>query len=165
MVGVRNYAIVTASYWSFMVTDGALRMLVLLHFNQLGYSPLQLSLLFVLYEAMGMVTNLAGGWIATRFGLTLTLYTGLLLQATALLVLSGLDPTWSEASSVIFVLLVQGVSGVAKDLSKTSAKSAIKKVVPENSHSTLFAWVEFLVWAKYCELSLGPGRPVSHAGS
>ena len=32
MAGARNYAVVTASYWSFTLTDGALRMLVLLHF-------------------------------------------------------------------------------------------------------------------------------------
>ena len=48
----RNYAIVTAAYWGFTLTDGALRMLVLLHFYRLGYSPFNLAFLFLLYEAM-----------------------------------------------------------------------------------------------------------------
>src|SRR3546814_8901845 len=96
MVNIRNYAIVTAAYWSFMLTDGALRMLVLLHFHTLGYSPFQLATLFLLYEFMGMVTNLVGGWIAARFGLTLTLYWGLGLQVIALLALSALNPSRSE---------------------------------------------------------------------
>ncbi len=63
---LRNYALVTASYWAFTLTDGALRMLVLLHFHQLGYSPVQLAFLFLLYECCGFVTNLMGGWIGSR---------------------------------------------------------------------------------------------------
>lgn len=148
MVSIRNYAIVTAAYWSFMLTDGALRMLVLLHFNTLGYTPFQLATLFLLYEFMGIVTNLLGGWIAARFGLTLTLHWGLGLQITALLTLSTLDPSWPEAASVAFVLIVQGVSGVAKDLSKMSSKSAVKLVVPEDAHSALFKWVAVLTGSK-----------------
>src|SRR3546814_4144487 len=90
-----------------MLTDGALRMLVLLHFNTLGYSPFQLATLFLLYEFMGIVTNLLGGWIAARFGLTLTPHWGLGLQIVALLALSALDPSWPEAASVAFVLVVR----------------------------------------------------------
>src|SRR3546814_3401962 len=136
MVNIRNCAIVTAEYLSFMLTDGALRMLVLLHFNTHGYSPFQLATLFLLYEFMGIVTNLLGGWIAARFGLTLTLHWGLGLQIVALLALSALDPSWPEAASVAFVLVVQGVSGVAKDLSKMSSKSAVKLVVPEEDRKS-----------------------------
>ncbi len=67
--GARDYAIVTAAYWGFTLTDGALRMLVLLHFYQLGYSPFTLAFLFLLYEAAGVVANLVGGWLATRYGI------------------------------------------------------------------------------------------------
>src|SRR3546814_14688066 len=98
-----------------MPTDGALRMLVLLHFHTLGFSPVQLAYLFLLYEFMGIVTNLSAGWIAARFGLISTLYAGLLLQIVALAALTRLDPGWTMLTSVAFVMLVQGASGVAKD--------------------------------------------------
>ena len=116
--GFAAYIAVTAAYWAFMLTDGALRMLVLLHFNSLGFSPVQLAYLFILYEVAGVVTNLSAGWIAARFGLTSTLYVGLGLQVIALLALAQLDPAWSVAASVVFVMSVQGLSGVAKDLAK-----------------------------------------------
>ena len=148
MSDIRNYAVVTLAYWGFMVTDGALRMLVLLHFHTLGYTPFQLATLFLLYEFMGMVTNLIGGWVASRFGLKLTLYTGLSLQIAALLALSVLDPNWPEWMSVLYVLIVQGVSGAAKDFSKMSSKSAIKLVVAEDAHGTLFKWVALLTGSK-----------------
>jgi len=148
MTGIRDYGIVTAAYWGFTLTDGALRMLVLLHFHTLGYTPFQLATLFVLYEVMGMVTNLFGGWLGARHGLKLTLHLGLSLQVAALLALSMLDPAWPLAWSVTYVLLVQGVSGIAKDLTKMSSKSAIKLVVPEGAHSTLFKWVALLTGSK-----------------
>ena len=94
------YIAVTAAYWAFMLTDGALRMLVLLHFHTLGFTPVQLAYLFVLYEIAGMVTNLSAGWLAARFGLTSTLYAGLALQVIALLALSQLDPGWTVGLSV-----------------------------------------------------------------
>jgi predicted MFS family arabinose efflux permease len=146
--GLRNYAIVTAAYWGFTLTDGALRMLVLLHFYRLGYSPFELALLFLLYEFMGIVTNLLGGWIGARVGLRLTLEAGLGLQVAALLALSALDPAWPKAASVLYVLAVQGLSGIAKDLTKMSSKSAIKLVVPEGSTSQLFKWVARLTGSK-----------------
>ena len=141
------YITVTAAYWAFMLTDGALRMLVLLHFHTLGFSPVQLAYLFLLYEFMGMVTNLSAGWIAARFGLTLTLYLGLGIQVMALVALSQLDPTWSIAASVVFVMCVQGLSGVAKDLSKMSAKSAVKVLAPKEGGG-LFRWVAVLTGSK-----------------
>ncbi|MBT5666506.1 MAG: organoarsenical effux MFS transporter ArsJ [Rhodospirillaceae bacterium] len=148
MSGLRNYGVVTAAYWGFTLTDGALRMLVLLHFHALGYTPFELALLFVLYEFMGVVTNLTGGWVAARFGVKLTLTGGLALQISALLALSMLDTQWSKLASVMYVLAVQGVSGVAKDLSKMSAKSAIKLVVPDDAHAQLFKWVALLTGSK-----------------
>ncbi len=144
--GFAAYIAVTAAYWAFMLTDGALRMLVLLHFNSLGFSPVQLAYLFVLYEIAGVVTNLSAGWIAARFGLTSTLYAGLTLQVVALLALTQLDPAWSVAASVVFVMLVQGLSGVAKDLAKMSSKSAVKLLVPEGDG--LFRWVALLTGSK-----------------
>lgn len=144
--GLRAYAAVTAAYWAFMLTDGALRMLVLLHFNSLGFSPVQLAWLFLLYELAGIVTNLSAGWLGARFGLTSTLYAGLGLQIGALVALAMLDPSWSIPASVAFVMAVQGVSGVAKDLAKMSSKSAVKVLAPPGDG--LFRWVALLTGSK-----------------
>jgi MFS family permease len=151
---IRAYAAVTAAYWAFMLSDGALRMLVLLHFNGLGFSPVQLAWLFLLYELAGIVTNLAAGWLAARFGLAATLYSGLALQIGALLALAQLDPGWGIAASVVFVMVVQGVSGVAKDLAKMSSKSAVKLLAPEGE-GTLFRWVAALTGSKNAVKGLG----------
>ena len=140
--------VVTASYWGFTLTDGALRMLVLLYFHTLGYSPLQLAFLFLLYELMGIITNLVGGWVGARFGLKITLFLGLALQITALMGLSALDNNWSEVISISYVLVVQGLSGVAKDLCKMSSKSAVKLIVSKNNHSELFKLVSILTGSK-----------------
>ncbi len=144
---LRAYAAVTAAYWAFMLSDGALRMLVLLHFNSLGFTPIQLAWLFLLYEVAGIATNLAAGWLAARFGLAATLYAGLALQIAALAALAQLDPTWGIAASVAFVMAVQGVSGIAKDLAKMSSKSAVKLLAPSEGGG-LFRWVAFLTGSK-----------------
>lgn len=139
---IRNYLIVTASYWAFTLVDGALRMLVLFHFFKLGYSPFTLAFLFLLYEIAGIVSNLAGGWLATRFGIPRMLAIGQLLQICGLLMLSALDPAWTIAVSVAWVVAAQGIAGVAKDLTKTASKSAIKAVFADGSKQlfTLVAW-------------------------
>lgn len=152
--GLKAYIAVTGAYWAFMLTDGALRMLVLLHFHTLGFSPIQLAYLFVLYEIMGMITNLSAGWLAARFGLKSTLYAGLGLQVIALTALTQLSPTWSVAASVAFVMSVQGLSGVAKDLSKMSSKSAVKLLAP-NEEGALFRWVAILTGSKNAVKGLG----------
>lgn len=152
--GLAAYMTVTAAYWAFMLTDGALRMLVLLHFNTLGFSPVQLAYLFLLYEFMGIVTNLSAGWIAARFGLTFTLYVGLAIQIVALAALAQLDPSWGITASVIFVMSVQGLSGVAKDMSKMSAKSAVKILAPKEGGG-LFRWVAILTGSKNAVKGLG----------
>ncbi len=152
--GFSAYIAVTASYWAFMLTDGALRMLVLLHFHTLGFSPVQLAYLFVLYEVAGIVTNLSAGWIAARFGLTFTLYAGLGLQVLALLALAQLDPAWAIGASVVFVMLVQGASGVAKDLAKMASKSAVKLLAPDGQ-AGLFRWVALLTGSKNAVKGLG----------
>ena len=152
--GLSAYIAVTAAYWAFMLTDGALRMLVLLHFHTLGFSPVQLAYLFILYEVAGMVTNLSAGWIAARFGLTTTLYAGLSLQVVALLALAQLDPSWSIPASVAFVMCVQGASGVAKDLAKMSSKSAVKLLAPSGDGG-LFRWVAILTGSKNAVKGVG----------
>ncbi|WP_084863326.1 organoarsenical effux MFS transporter ArsJ [Salibaculum halophilum] len=152
--GLTAYIAVTAAYWAFMLTDGALRMLVLLHFHTLGFTPVQLAYLFVLYEIAGMVTNLCAGWIAARFGLTSTLYAGLGLQVVALVALAQLDPGWAVGLSVVYVMLVQGASGVAKDLAKMSSKSAVKVLAPA-ARGGLFRWVAVLTGSKNAVKGLG----------
>jgi predicted MFS family arabinose efflux permease len=147
-ISVRNYAIVTAAYWAFTLTDGALRMLVLLHFNQLGYTPVQLAFLFLLYEFFGIVTNLVGGWVASRTGLRFTLVLGLVLQVVALALLALLNREWSVVLSVAYVMGCQALSGIAKDLTKMSAKSAVKVLVPKGDDSGLFKWVAVLTGSK-----------------
>jgi len=151
---LRAYAAVTAAYWAFMLSDGALRMLVLLHFNSLGFTPVQLAWLFLLYELAGIVTNLAAGWLAARFGLAATLYTGLGLQIVALAALAQLEPSWGVAASVAFVMAVQGLSGVAKDLAKMSSKSAVKLLAAQGDGS-LFRWVAALTGSKNAVKGLG----------
>lgn len=148
MIGLRQYAIVTAAYWAFTLTDGALRLLVLLHFHDLGYSPVQLAFLFLLYEFFGIITNLVGGWLAARTGLRFTLVLGLALQVVALGLLALLERSWSESLSVAYVMACQSLSGIAKDLTKMSAKSAVKVLVPSGDDSGLFKWVAILTGSK-----------------
>lgn len=152
---IRNYALVTASYWGFTLTDGALRMLVLLHFHQLGYTPVNLAFLFLLYEFFGIVTNLFGGWIGSRFGLRVTLFAGLAIQVVALIMLSFVSVAWLLWVSVAYVMTAQALSGIAKDLTKMSSKSAIKLLVPEGNDSALFKWVAILTGSKNALKGLG----------
>ncbi len=147
-VDLRSYGLVTAAYWGFTLTDGALRMLVLLYFHQLGYSPFEVALLFVLYEFFGVVTNLVGGWIGARFGLKLTLFSGLGFQILALAMLALLPAAWPQWAAVLYVMGSQSLSGIAKDLTKMSSKSAIKLVVPANAEGSLFKWVAILTGSK-----------------
>jgi predicted MFS family arabinose efflux permease len=144
-VKLRNYVLVTTGYWAFTLTDGALRMLVLLYFNELGYSPVAIAFLFLLYEFMGIITNLIGGWVGARTGLNRTLLVGLGLQVVALVGLTFQDPSWVEWASVAFVMGLQALSGVAKDLTKMSSKSAVKFMAGEGS---LFRLVAMLTGSK-----------------
>ena len=152
--GTRNYAIVTAAYWGFTLSDGALRMLVLLHFYRLGYSPFTLAFLFLLYEAMGVVANLVGGWLATRYGIARMLAVGLATQIAGFLLLSALSPSWTVALSVAWVVGAQGICGVAKDLTKTASKSAIK-LTAGSASGQLFKWVAFFTGSKNAMKGVG----------
>ena len=141
---IRQYLIVTGNYWAFTLTDGALRMLVVLHFHQLGYSPLDIALLFLFYEFFGVVTNLFGGWLGARIGLNRTMNIGLGLQVVALSML--LVP--SAMLTVLWVMLAQALSGIAKDLNKMSAKSSVKQLVPVGAEGRLYKWVAILTGSK-----------------
>lgn len=141
---VRQYLIVTGNYWAFTLTDGALRMLVVLYFHQLGYSALEVAMLFLFYELFGVVTNLFGGWLGARFGLNRTMNIGLGLQIAALSMLL-IPPHWL---SLVWVMVAQALSGIAKDLNKMSAKSTIKLLVPDNQQGQLYRWVAILTGSK-----------------
>lgn len=143
MNNIQQYALVTTNYWAFTLTDGALRMLVLLFFYQLGYSPLAIAMLFLFYEFFGIVTNLVGGWLGARLGLNVTMNIGLSIQIIALLMLTV--PT--EWLGVIYVMAAQALSGIAKDLNKMSAKSSIKSLA-SNGDGTLYKWVTLLTGSK-----------------
>lgn len=141
---VRQYLLITGNYWGFTLTDGALRMLVLLHFHTLGFSPLAIASLFLFYEFFGVVTNLLGGWLAARFGLNKTMNVGLGLQIFALALLLVPD----QLLSISWVMAAQALSGIAKDLNKMSAKSSVKLLVASEAHGRLFRWVALLTGSK-----------------
>ncbi|MBN7770206.1 organoarsenical effux MFS transporter ArsJ [Marinobacter daepoensis] len=141
---IRQYLVITGNYWAFTLTDGALRMLVVLHFHQLGYSPLAIALLFIFYELFGVVTNLVGGYLGARLGLNRTMNIGLFLQIVALLMLA----VPAAALTVPWVMAAQALSGIAKDLNKMSAKSGIKLLVPDEQQGRLYKWVAILTGSK-----------------
>ncbi|MCQ4310406.1 organoarsenical effux MFS transporter ArsJ [Pseudomonas stutzeri] len=141
---IRQYLIVTGNYWAFTLTDGALRMLVVLHFHTLGYTPLQIAALFLFYEIFGVITNLVGGYLGARLGLNRTMNIGLALQVVALLMLT-VPATWL---TIPWVMGAQALSGIAKDLNKMSAKSSIKLLVPGDQQGTLYKWVAILTGSK-----------------
>lgn len=151
---VRQYMLITGNYWAFTITDGALRMLVVLHFHQLGYSPFEIAMLFLFYEAFGVVTNLVGGWLGARLGLNRTMNMGLAIQVVAL----GMLLVPAGMLTVVWVMIAQALSGIAKDLNKMSAKSAVKVLVPSdsaNANSALYRWVAMLTGSKNALKGLG----------
>lgn len=142
--GLRNYLVVTGGYWAFTVTDGAIRMLVVLYFHLLGYSPFEVAMLFLFYEFFGVVTNLVGGWLGARIGLNLTMHIGMGMQVVALLALT-VPEAWL---TVPWVMAAQALSGIAKDLNKMSAKASVKTMAGSGGESKLFRWVAILTGSK-----------------
>jgi len=150
--GLRHYFTVTGGYWAFTITDGALRMLVVLYFHSLGYSPFEVAMLFLFYEFFGIVTNLVGGWLGTRIGLNLTMHIGMAMQVVALAMLM-VPENWL---SVAYVMLAQALSGIAKDLNKMSAKASVKTLLPKQSaESALFKWIAVLTGSKNALKGIG----------
>jgi len=147
---LRNYLIITGGYWTFTITDGAIRMLVVLYFHLLGYSPFEVAMLFLFYEFFGIVTNLVGGWLGSRIGLNMTMHIGMGLQVLALTLLMAPE----TYLSVAYVMFAQALSGIAKDLNKMAAKASVKTLLPKNSAdenqqaSKLFKWVALLTGSK-----------------
>ena len=141
---IKQYLVITGNYWAFTLTDGALRMLVVLYFHQLGYSPLNIAMLFLFYEIFGVITNLVGGWLGARLGLNKTMNIGLAIQIIAL----GMLVVPAEMLTVIYVMAAQALSGIAKDLNKMSAKSSIKLLVPVGAEGKLYQWVAILTGSK-----------------
>ena len=141
---IRQYMVVTGNYWAFTLTDGALRMLVVLYFHGLGYSPLEIAMLFLFYEIFGVITNLVGGWLGARLGLNKTMNVGLFLQIVALSLL--LVP--ASLLTVPWVMAAQALSGIAKDLNKMSAKSSIKLLAPADAQGQLYKWIAILTGSK-----------------
>ncbi len=141
---IRQYMLVTGNYWAFTLTDGALRMLVVLYFYDLGYSPLEIAMLFIFYEVFGVITNLVGGWLGSRLGLNKTMNMGLFMQIAALAML--LVP--ATMLTVPWVMAAQALSGIAKDLNKMSAKSSIKLLVPSDAQGQLYKWIAILTGSK-----------------
>ncbi|WP_434952838.1 organoarsenical effux MFS transporter ArsJ [Shewanella sp. HL-SH4] len=141
---IRQYLVVTGNYWAFTLTDGALRMLVVLYFHGLGYSPLNIAMLFLFYEIFGVVTNLIGGWLGARLGLNKTMNIGLFMQIVAL----GMLLVPAAALTIPWVMAAQALSGIAKDLNKMSAKSSIKLLVPTDAQGQLYKWVAILTGSK-----------------
>lgn len=142
--GIKNYLVVTAGYWAFTITDGAIRMLVVLYFHLLGYTPFEVAMLFLFYEFFGVVTNLVGGWLGARIGLNLIMNIGMGLQVIALVALTVPD----SYLTVTYVMMAQALSGIAKDLNKMSAKATVKTIAKESADSTLFKWVAVLTGSK-----------------
>ena len=141
---IKQYLLVTGNYWFFTLTDGALRMLVVLYFHQLGYTPLSIAMLFLFYEIFGVITNLVGGYLGARIGLNKTMNIGLAMQIIALLMLAVPQP-WL---TIVYVMIAQALSGIAKDLNKMSAKSSIKMLVASGQEGVLFKWVAILTGSK-----------------
>ena len=141
---LKDYLVVTAGYWGFTITDGAIRMLVVLHFHLLGYSPFEVAMLFLFYEFFGVITNLVGGWLGARIGLNLTMHIGMGMQVGALLMLA-VPTAWL---TVPYVMVAQALSGIAKDLNKMSAKASVKTLAGSGTESTLFRWVAVLTGSK-----------------
>jgi MFS family permease len=146
--GVFEYALVTLAYWGLTITDGAIRMLILFQVYLMGYSAMQIASLFLFYEVFGVLTNLFGGWIGANFGLRVTLFGGLGIQVVALAMLALLNPAWPTWLVIGYVMVSQALSGIAKDLTKMSSKSAIKAVVPKDADATMYRWVSLLTGSK-----------------
>jgi len=150
-LATKQYCLITFNYWAFTLTDGALRMLVVLHFYALGYTPLSIAMLFLFYEIFGVITNLVGGWLGAKIGLNRTMNIGLVLQVCALLMLTVPEPYLL----VWWVMFAQALSGIAKDLNKMSAKSSIKMLVPEGEKAGLFKWIAILTGSKNALKGIG----------
>ena len=157
---IKDYITVTLNYWVFTFTDGALRIIVLLHFYKEGFSPFLIALLFLSYEFAGVFTNLIGGWLSTNYGIKRMLGVGLVIQSLGLVCLSVVNTAWGTVIATVWILFCQGLCGVAKDFTKTASKSAIKLTSDklegiESKDSRLFRWVAWFTGSKNAMKGIG----------
>ena len=138
---LRNYALVTAAYWADTITDGAIRILVLFYFYDLGYSPLEVASLFLFYEAFGILTNLFGGWIAARFGLKSTLLGGLLLTVVGFQPALGILAVFVGAALLLVLVAVHG------ELGRPDAKARFRHMFSHNRAVNLLAAARIFLFA------------------
>jgi hypothetical protein len=142
------FIIITITYLLFTVTDGAVRMLVLLHAYNKGFTAMEVAIMFTLYELMGAVTNLAAGVAGSKWGIRATLISGLLLQIVGLGMLYGWSDDWSKGEAIVYVTIAQAMCGIAKDLTKLGGKTVTKLVTPEEKQVRLFKLVSALTGYK-----------------
>jgi len=141
---LRPFVIISITYLLFTVTDGAIRMIVLLHAYNKSFSALQVAFMFTLYELAGVFTNLAAGMMGARWGIRFTLIVGLCLQIFSYGLLFGWKDDWSQRTAIIYVTIAQMFAGIAKDLTKLGGKTVTKLVTPEGKHTRLFQLVSLL---------------------
>jgi len=141
---LRPFVIISITYLLFTVTDGAIRMIVLLHAYSKSFSALQVAVMFTLYELAGVFTNLAAGMMGARWGIRFTLIVGLCLQIFSYGLLFGWNDDWSQRTAIIYVTIAQMFAGIAKDLTKLGGKTVTKLVTPEGRHTRLFRLVSLL---------------------
>lgn len=141
---LRPFVVISITYLLFTVTDGAVRMIVLLHAYNKSFTALEVAIMFTLYELAGVFTNLAAGMMGDRWGIRLTLIIGLCLQIFSFGLLFGWSDEWSKETAIIYVTIAQMFAGIAKDLTKLGGKTVTKLVTPEGKDTRLFKLVSLL---------------------
>ena len=145
---LRPFVIISSSYLLFTITDGAIRMIVLLHAYNKSFSALEVAIMFSLYEMAGVVTNLAAGFMGAAWGIKFTLTIGLALQLFSYGLLFGWQDDWSKETAIIYVTVAQMFAGIAKDLTKLGGKTVTKLVTPDEQETQLFKLVSFITGFK-----------------
>lgn len=141
---LRPFVIISSSYLLFTITDGAIRMIVLLHAYNKSFSALEVSIMFSLYELAGVFTNLAAGLMGAKWGIKFTLIIGLSLQLLSYGLMFGWQDSWTKSEAIIYVTVAQMFAGIAKDLTKLGGKTVTKLVTPDEKETQLFKLVSFI---------------------
>lgn len=141
---LRPFVIISITYLLFTVTDGAIRMIVLLHAYNKSFSALEVAIMFTLYELAGVFTNLAAGMMGARWGIRFTMIMGLCLQILSYGLMFGWQDEWSKEQAMVYVTVAQMFAGIAKDLTKLGGKTVTKLVTPEGKDTRLFRLVSLL---------------------
>ncbi|CAM9245362.1 unnamed protein product [Scytosiphon promiscuus] len=159
VAAMRNLYTAAMSYNGYTVTDGALRLIVLLHAADLGFNAIEIAFMFSAYEVAGVFTNLFGGVAGSKYGLRCTLLTSLTLQIACLAALTQTEPILGDLKeatpgstryleATIYITAWQALAGVAKDLMKLTGKATPKLVTKEGAEGRLFQLVAWLTGMK-----------------